>query len=397
MNERVIQFRIGVVVVAAAIIAGVLIMLFGEGPTFLSKKMTVTIKFPQAPGVNVDTPVRKSGVLIGRVSEVDLLPTGGVDLTLKIDPARKLQYREVCQIGTGSLVTGDSVLEFIPATPRQLLETFDTNNDGQLDATETAATEEFVKDGDYLTNGTVVTGPLNAFAALAEAMPSTIDSIETASQEFTLLARNLNSTIGGKDDQLNRILAKTETSLDKFQSTMDSIDELVGDPQLRSSLKRSMEGMPKLFEEAELTMAEARKVFQGFDEVSQKAVANLDHLEKFTKPLGERGPVMVEKIDSTLGNVDQLLSQLVTFSESLNSSEGTLGLLLHDDELYQRLNRTVGNVEGITRKLDPIIYNVRVFTDKIARDPSQLGVKGALDRRPAGTGLKSGFPLPTNR
>jgi hypothetical protein len=31
---------------------------------------------------------------------------------------------------------------------------------------------------------------------------------------------------------------------------------------------------------------------------------------------------------------------------------------------------------------------MRVFTDKIARDPSQLGVRGALDRRPSG--LKTG-------
>ena len=33
------------------------------------------------------------------------------------------------------------------------------------------------------------------------------------------------------------------------------------------------------------------------------------------------------------------------------------------------------------------------FSDKIARDPRQLGLKGALDRRPVGTGSKN--PSPT--
>ena len=36
----------------------------------------------------------------------------------------------------------------------------------------------------------------------------------------------------------------------------------------------------------------------------------------------------------------------------------------------------------------PILDDIRIFSDKIARDPRQLGLKGALDRRPVGTGTK---------
>jgi hypothetical protein len=36
--------------------------------------------------------------------------------------------------------------------------------------------------------------------------------------------------------------------------------------------------------------------------------------------------------------------------------------------------------------------DVRIFTDKIARDPRQLGVKGALDQTPSGQGSKHGLP-----
>jgi hypothetical protein len=42
-------------------------------------------------------------------------------------------------------------------------------------------------------------------------------------------------------------------------------------------------------------------------------------------------------------------------------------------------------VNRLTKELRPIVDDVRVFTDKIARHPEQLGVRGALDRRP---GLK---------
>ena len=41
-----------------------------------------------------------------------------------------------------------------------------------------------------------------------------------------------------------------------------------------------------------------------------------------------------------------------------------------------------------TAKVRPILDDVRIFSDKIARDPRQLGVKGALSKTPSGYGLK---------
>ena len=46
----------------------------------------------------------------------------------------------------------------------------------------------------------------------------------------------------------------------------------------------------------------------------------------------------------------------------------------------------------VVRRLEPIVNDVRVITDKVARDPAQMGVKGILDRRPPGPGQK--FPVP---
>ena len=61
---------------------------------------------------------------------------------------------------------------------------------------------------------------------------------------------------------------------------------------------------------------------------------------------------------------------------------GSLALLLHDRQLYDHLNRAVTNVDEITRKFKPIVSDLRVFTDKIARHPEKLGVRGAIERSP---------------
>jgi hypothetical protein len=125
---------------------------------------------------------------------------------------------------------------------------------------------------------------------------------------------------------------------------------------------------------------------------SDRAEANLANLENFTRPLGERGPQLVDNLDGSLANINELLEQLVAFSDNLNNREGTLGRLLNDDEMYLRLERTLINAEDITSRIKPILDDVRIFSDKIARDPRQLGLKGALDQRPLGVGTK-GTPM----
>jgi phospholipid/cholesterol/gamma-HCH transport system substrate-binding protein len=74
---------------------------------------------------------------------------------------------------------------------------------------------------------------------------------------------------------------------------------------------------------------------------------------------------------------------------TLNRSRGSLHKIIHDDELYDQIRRTSMNVEDATKRLRPIMNDLRIFADKIATDPRQLGVSGALNRRPSGTGVKS--------
>ncbi len=61
-----------------------------------------------------------------------------------------------------------------------------------------------------------------------------------------------------------------------------------------------------------------------------------------------------------------------------------MGRLIRDPDLYEKLDRTMGNVQQLTQDLRPIISDMRVFSDKIARHPEMLGVRGALERN-AGT------------
>lgn len=387
MDERVIRFRVGVVVVAGAVVTVVLVMLFGAGPNILQRTYQVNIKFPEAPGITVDTPVRKSGVLIGRVSEVKLLEEGGVLVSVRIQQKNKLRQNETCRVSSGGSILGDAVLEFVPSGNDELLARFDRNHDKILDDEERRLSRELIHDGDLLNDGVVANNPLRVLVNLEKDVQGALASVQGAGNEVSELARTFNQTVGGSKGQ--QLVAKTERALESFDRTMTAIQKVMGDEEFVAKLEESLKGIPEFLVETRQTLATARDTMVKFQQVSQKAETNLDNIEGFTKPLREHGPQFLDNVERGAQNLNELLAQLAAFSQAMNTTQGTIGKLVHDDALYQKVLAITENAEELTKRLGPILSDIRIFSDKIAREPRQLGVSGALDRRPPGTGLKT--------
>jgi phospholipid/cholesterol/gamma-HCH transport system substrate-binding protein len=351
MNERVMQFRVGVMVLASILIAAILIVLFGNvdvGSWFEDKK-SIHVRFKSAPGVRKETPVRKNGVLIGRVTDVQIDDEGAL-VTINIDPLRPVRRDEICMI-TANLL-GDATLDFFPGPQR-------------LDA-------GLLEEGDTI-NGQLKTSPFDVIANLEGDMGEALRSMSKAGTEVSKLAGRMNTMFDENDQGLNKLLEDTSRAMVTFDKTMTSIDKIVGDERVQNDLRRTIEMMPTLLEE----MQEAMESIQ--DTVGL-ASRNLENLEKFTKPLGERGEPILADMQEAVGNLNGLLGELTTFSKALNRREGTLGKFVHDPTLYNRIDRAAANIEKLTLELRPVIHNARIFTDKIARDPGELGVRGALKR-----------------
>ncbi|HUG67831.1 MAG TPA: MlaD family protein [Pirellulaceae bacterium] len=378
MNEKLIAFRVGVVVVAAACLAVVLIGIFGGGQGVFKSRYTIFLRFPRAPGVTVDTPVRKNGVHIGRVTDVALM-RDHVVLTAKIDSDREIMKSEVCTISTTSLL-GDPVLEFVQPGDRPL-------------------SSEVVHHGDYLADGVVATDPMQVLSNLEGDLQAVLVSFKGAANEVTILAHGLNEALGTNDQQFQRILNKSELALDSFNKTMITIDDVIGDPQLKQSLKQCLVDLPKIFNDVQLTLSQARDAMVRFDRVGQKAEQNLDSLAEFTGPLGQKGEQLMNDLGRSVQNLEEISSQLVVFSQAINSSEGTLGQLINDREMYDDFRETVSNLQSASRRIEPILRDFRIASDKIATDPGGQ-LKRVFDPKPVGVGRKwsdEGIPFPPRR
>ena len=232
-------------------------------------------------------------------------------------------------------------------------------------------------------------------AGVSRSPNSSRASIATAGGSVNDLALEIQQRVSGTDSRMDQVTDEAVEALEEFQAAMRDIREIVGDPQLKQNLESALQQLPQVLQDASTTLDTAQATFDSFKRVGNAAEKTVDsfsrsasNIEQFTEPLGRRGEELVSQASQTLTRLDAALRQAEAFGKSLNNSDGTLKRLLEDDEIYWQVRRTIENIEQASARVRPIMDDVRIFSDKIARDPRQLGIKGALDKRPSGAGLK---------
>jgi phospholipid/cholesterol/gamma-HCH transport system substrate-binding protein len=417
MEENGYRFGVGVLVLASAMIGVLLIAFFGAVPNLWTDRYRVSFNFPSAPRVTVDTPVRKNGVLIGRVSKVDLLPEDkGVLLTLELERKYEIRKAEVPRVNSGNFVTGDAVVEFLKASDPSLLARFDgsmgTPADGQLDQMERMASQEIMTDNYYSTGGEVAKDPsdfLSKFDTLEQRFEPVLRSVEQAFNKINDFPA---------DGTVKEFLSKANSALDNTNNTINTINQVatqVRDAELPRLIANSIAVLPDLFREAQATLGQTQRTLRGFEQFSasleglgkefdgigetvRQAVENanvaIENIAEFTEPLSQNSDRLVQGAVTALADLEVLAKDLRRFTTKINSSRGLLNDVIENPELQFKVMNTLSsvqsasrNIQDITQKLQPIVGDARVLSDKLARDPGRV-LRDAIRPRPSGLGVK---------
>ena len=359
MNERNMQFLVGVVVLSTALIGGLLVTLNSPAPKVLGLMgkgtYRVTIELDRAPGIGPDTPVQKNGLLIGRVDSVEDRDDH-VAVNVDVDKDRRLFPEYSAQVRTS--VLGDATIEFVS---RPILPGAQPLEDGAV------------------LQGTVVGNPLDSISNLEGNLQQTIDSLGRAGDEVRELADRVNRAFDDETDKgrVSRLLDQTEQALANFNQAAKSVNTFFNDPNLREVAR-----------EGRLTMRDIRSAAANISEMSDLASQNLENIRGLTEPLGRQGQKIASSIIEALEGFGRIVEELTVLTDALNNREGTIGQLIHNPALYDNANRLLGNanhvllrINDLTKRLQVVVEDARVFMDKIAREPGRL-VGGALNKGP---------------
>lgn len=376
MSDRTQEFRVGVVALATIVIVMLLVALnTGTSLPFGGTPYVVQIRVDRAPGVGPNTPIRKDGVLIGRVIETSFVPGGGVLVLANIQPGAPIYQSDRCRVQPSSLF-GDAVINF----------SYDGDGVNPVP----------IEDGSQIP-GEAVSDPIETITQLQVDIGPAIHSIGEAAEGITKLAQKLDSFMGVDidPDEVTGLIAEARLSAEQFRNTMqkvsvvaEGIDEIFDADETKETMDQLAKDLPQLIADARDTVGRASTTLESLGGVIESAETNLNNLQGFTKPLGDRGEELAGMLTGSIENLGQALGDIAEFTAALSNSQGTIARLVNDPTLYDNLSTVIGNTNIVLvqandfiKTLRPVAADARVFMDKIAREPGRL-VGGAINRGP---------------
>ncbi|MDE5875006.1 MAG: MlaD family protein [Muribaculaceae bacterium] len=142
-----------------------------------------------------------------------------------------------------------------------------------------------------------------------------------------------------------QVMPSVSAILPKVDSLLTNLNRLVEDPALSASIQR-IDGIT-----ADIASATAglRSVMgTQVPGIMSKAGHVANNLDTITRNLGALSYQLKQlPLNTTMDNVNEITSNLATFSNQLNSANSTLGKLNSDPELYNRLNRVTADIDSL--------------------------------------------------
>lgn len=361
MTERQLQFRVGIFVILAMSAIGAMVFQFGELKTILEPRYGFTVHFDSVTGIHPSTLVTKNGIEIGSVSDVKFDEQNG-GVLVDVEVRQDVLLREDCQLRVVRSLLGGAGLEIVEGVSDQLLQP------------------------GTVREGVQAPGPMETVNRLEEKMNQTVDAFNTTSREWNNVAKNLNSLLETNNGNLNLVIERAAESLEQFSLAMKSANEsfsqasqLIGNREYQENLRKTLEAMPRLVSETEQTILAVRRSVQKVDQ-------NLDNLNNATRPLAEKSTSIVTRLDRTMGNLESLSREMSDFARLVAREDGSLQRFASDPQLYHNVNRSAESLTVLLKNLEPILRDVRIFSDKVARHPELIGVSGVLN---GSSGLKN--------
>lgn len=311
------ELKIGIMAVAALVIAATLIVALGGEGGFFWQRYNLKVKFSNAAGVQQGSPVRVAGVTVGAVTDIQFLGSD-VDMLLELseDMQQRVRSTSRATIGSVSLLgegavditastTGQPIPEwgYVPsdAPPAQLADVTAQANKG---ITELTGLITDIRAG----KGTV--GKLMTDQQLY----AELQQMTAAARQVTESLQNGKGTIGQllnnpeSARQLEASLKNLTAITNRINAGEGSIGQLMNDPALARNLSA--------------------------------VTANFSTLSgRLNKGEGTMGQLMTndslyKRLDGVTTNLEQLISKL-------NQGQGTAGKLMTDPQLHDNINRTM--------------------------------------------------------
>src|SRR5215203_4770935 len=288
------ELKIGIMAVAALLIAATLIIALGGEGGFFWQRYNLKAKFSNAAGVQRGSPVRVAGVTVGSVTDIQFLGSE-VDMLLELrdDMQQRVRMTSRATIGSVSLL-GEGAVDISPSTTGQPIPEW-----GYVPSDPPGA-----QMSDVTAQASKGITELTALITDMRAGKGTVGKLMTDEQLYA---------------ELQQMTAAARQVTQSLQNGKGTLGQLLNNPESARQLEASLKNLTAI----------TNKINAGQGSIGQLM----------------NDPALAKNLSAVTANFE-------TLSSRLNKGEGTMGQLIANDSLYKRLDGVTANLEQLTSKLN---------------------------------------------
>jgi phospholipid/cholesterol/gamma-HCH transport system substrate-binding protein len=329
MNERTRNIAVGMTVMVALVMLGILILLFTGLPGFLKRGYSIQMRFDVTHDLDEGDSLYVSGIRSGVVTSIRFAdendPGKGVTFAARIDRGIRLPGNTKAVIFTKGLM-GKGYLALVQEGP------LPTDANGKAIA--------------YLpTDGSAI---LQGEHRGNDLFPP---ELSDALKGLSLLTKNLNELVAptpaaggattGPSTGPTTEPAGLQGTVAKFNRTLDALYAVLGDQQNQANIKSSLANLAD-------AAAKTRDAMDAFKEFAQQASVSVKDVSKVADNTGQQIDTLARKLMDDADSISRLMNTLQETVEKMGQGQGTTGKLINDPQLYN-------NLVDATRKMNDLL------------------------------------------
>jgi phospholipid/cholesterol/gamma-HCH transport system substrate-binding protein len=271
---------------------------FLKGNNVFSSENTFYTEYDNVDGLAVSKPVLVSGFQIGRVSDLTLQPNGKIRTEFKIKNEYDIPSNTVARIVSADLLGSKAIV-------------FELGNSTTM-----------ARNGDPL---------------LSDVQANLMEKVEPLQKKIENLVVKLDSVLSGVNSVLDENFQRDfKSSVHSISVSLKNLEKITGDVDgLMGAENNRLSNILSNMES--ITMN-----FKNNNEKINSILANLDNLSD---------DLSKTEIKATVDNANQAMKDVMEITNKINTGEGSLSQLIHDEKLYNNLTNASESLDQLVKDL----------------------------------------------
>jgi phospholipid/cholesterol/gamma-HCH transport system substrate-binding protein len=271
---------------------------FLKGNNVFSSENTFYTEYDNVDGLAVSKPVLVSGFQIGRVSDLTLQPNGKIRTEFKIKNEYDIPSNTVARIVSADLLGSKAIV-------------FELGNSTTM-----------ARNGDPL---------------LSDVQANLMEKVEPLQKKIENLVVKLDSVLSGVNSVLDENFQRDfKSSVHSISVSLKNLEKITGDVDGLMGAEKNR--LSKILSNMEsITMN-----FKNNNEKINSILANLDNLSD---------DLSKTEIKATVDNANQAMKDVMEITNKINTGEGSLSQLIHDEKLYNNLTNASESLDQLVKDL----------------------------------------------